>query len=88
VIAAAVKKLHQARSNGGERDPPSRNMARAISNFSSALTLDPGLVIATYCPGFAKTQVGDLLGGEADKARAVSPESSAVDEFRGYGLAL
>ena len=60
----------------------------AISDFSSALRLDPKLASAQFGRGFAKRKKGDLAGGNADIAAAMSIDQNIAADFVQYGFRL
>jgi tetratricopeptide (TPR) repeat protein len=58
----------------------------AISDFDSALRLDPKLASSLYGRGFAKLKRGDRTGGNSDIAAAKALERNIVENFAHYGL--
>ena len=58
----------------------------AISDYSSALRLDPKLASSRYGRGFAKLQTSDVAGGRADIAAAKAAVHDMAEEFARYGV--
>jgi len=57
-----------------------------ITDYNTALRIEPKLPTALYGRGFAKLKKGDLAGGNADMAAAKTAEPDIAEEFSHYGL--
>ena len=58
----------------------------AISDYSSALRIEPKMASALYGRGLARIKKGDTAGGTADVEAAKKLETKVADDFSSYGV--
>ena len=58
----------------------------ALSDFNSALQLNPELATSRYGRGYVKLKKGDVVGGRADIAAAKRVEPNVGHDFERFGI--
>jgi tetratricopeptide (TPR) repeat protein len=63
-----------------------KQFREAIHDYDAAISKNPKVASSFYVRGFAKRELGDVVGGEADIAKGKSLDAHVVTRYAGFGV--